>query len=302
MTNRVALALALACALTTVGISQTAAAKVDQARWNSLKKEVRLPNGIKLAYVELGDPNGKPVLLLHGYTDSSRSWSMTSPYLSGYRLIIPDQRGHGNADAPACCYSLSVFADDAVLLLDRLKIDRAAVVGHSLGSMIAMTLASERPDRVSSIVLVGSTVLAPVKRGGWLYENATRVGAQLDATSQFARDWHPANQPTRVDPDFAEAVNAELYRIEGHVWRSVMRELTDLPAGRHSPDIKAPVLILSGGKDPLFPPEHHAALVKAFPGARAHVFPELGHNPNWEAPDAVAREINSFLLAQDLAD
>ena len=297
--NRIAAGL-LACVLAMLAVPSIAAPpSASQAGWTDLKKEVRLPNGIKLAYVELGDPKGEPLLLLHGYTDTSRSWSLTAPHLARYRLIIPDQRGHGAADAPACCYSLSAFADDARLLLDALNVRKAAVAGHSLGSMIAITMAAEHPARVSAVVLVGSTVLAPVKRGDWLYESAMAVGDRLDPNSQFARDWHPANQPTRVDPAFAEAVNADLYRIEGHVWRSVMRELTDLPVGRHARDIRAPVLILSGGKDPLFPAEHHAALIKAFPAAGAHVFAELGHNPNWEAPEAVAGRIDDFLRGRD---
>jgi pimeloyl-ACP methyl ester carboxylesterase len=74
-----------------------------------------------------------------------------------------------------------------------------------------------------------------------------------------------------------------------------MRELVDIPIGRHSADVEAPVLILSGGKDPLFTANHHAALLKAFPKADAHVFPDLGHNPNWEQPEAVARRLDAFL-------
>jgi pimeloyl-ACP methyl ester carboxylesterase len=293
--NRVKLALATLAFVLTAQAAPAPAAPVDQAGWASLKKEVRLPNGVKLAYVELGDPDGEPVLLLHGYTDSSRSWSLTAPHLARYRLIIPDQRGHGAADTPLCCYSLSTFADDARQLMDQLKIERAAIVDHSLGSMIAITMAAEYPDRVSAMVLIGSTALAPVKRGEWLYDNVAAMPGQLDPQSQFAKDWHPANQPTRVDPAFAAAVNAELYSIPRHVWRAVMRELAEVPIGRHSADVKAPVLILSGGKDPLFPAQHHAALLKAFPEAEAHVYPELGHNPNWEQPETVARRIDAFL-------
>ena len=305
MLNRLKVAAVLmACVLTTLTApalaapTATATATITQGSWTGLKKEVRLPNGLKMAYVELGDPKGRPLLLLHGYTDTSRSWSLTAPYLAHYRLIIPDQRGHGAADAPACCYSLSTFADDARLLMDALEISKAVVAGHSLGSMIAITLAAEHPGRVSSIALIGSTVLPPVRRGDWLYENAAAVKHRLDPSSQFAKDWHPANQPTPVDPAFAEAVNADLYGIHGHVWRGVMRELVDVPVGRHAADVKAPVLILSGGKDPLFPPHHHAALLKAFPNAEAHVFPELGHNPNWEQPKAVAERFDAFLQAR----
>lgn len=275
------------------------AASVDQASWAGLKKEVRLANGIRLAYVELGDPKGAPLLLLHGYTDTSRSWSVLAPHLSGYRLLIPDQRGHGDADAPECCYGPTQLAFDATLFMEALGVKRAAVAGHSMGSMVAMTMAAEYPDRVSSIILVGSTALPPVQQGTWLYDQVAALEFPLDRNSAFMREWHPSNQPTSVDREFAEAVMEDILVIQPHVWRSVMRELMQFPVARHAGDVKAPVLILSGGKDPLFPPEHHAALLKAFPHAEAHVFPELGHSPNWERPEAVAAAIDSFLKFQN---
>lgn len=113
------------------------------------------------------------------------------------------------------------------------------------------------------------------------------------------REWCPANQPTPVDAVFAKAAMDELLAVPLHVWRSVMRELAYVPAGRHAADVKAPMLILSGGKDPLFPAEHHASLVKAFPGAEAHVFPGLGHNPLWEKPAELGRITARFLAAGD---
>ena len=293
--DRIRLALTLLCLLTIAGHRPTAAAPVEQSSWTSLKKEVRLPNGLRIAYVEAGDPKGEPLLLLHGYTDSSRSFSLMVPHLSRYRLLIPDQRGHGGSDAPACCYSPSQFADDARLFLDSLRIVQANVAGHSLGSMVAISLAADHPSRVSRLVLIGSTALVPVKRGDWLYDNALALKAPLDPASQFMRDWHPANQPTPVDPVFAEAVRREFMTIPLHVWRGVMRELASVPVGRHAADVKAPVLVLSGGKDPLFPAEHHASLLKAFPHAQAQVFAELGHNPNWEKPKEVAEAIDQFI-------
>ena len=293
---RIRLAVALlTCVLASLGLPNVVHAAVQQSAWTSLKKEARLPNGLRMAYLELGNPGGEPLLLLHGYTDSSRSWSLTAPYLDRYRLIIPDQRGHGASDAPTCCYSTSQFAEDARLLLDHLGIPRAAVAGHSLGSMVGISLAADHPERVSKLILIGSTALVPVKRGDWLYDNAARLKAPLDPSSQFLRDWHPANQPTRVDPAFADAVMKDLLVIPLHVWRGVMRELASVPAGRHAADVKAPVLVLSGGKDPLFPKEHHTSLLKAFPHAEAQVFAELGHNPNWERPQEVASAMARFL-------
>ena len=293
---KLALALLLSVLTSLAAAPAVAApARIDQAAWNGLKQEVRLPNGMGLAYVELGDPNGKPLLLLHGYTDSSRSWSLIAPHLAHYRLLIPDQRGHGAAAAPPCCYGISDYAYDAVLLMDALGVRRAAIAGHSMGSMVAIHMAAQYPERVASIVLIGSTALAPVQRGAWLYDQVAALKWPLDPASDFMREWHPANQPTPVDPVFAEAAMTELLAVPEPVWRGVMRELAGVPIGRHAADVNVPVLILSGGKDPLFPAEHHASLLRAFPGAEAHVFPDLGHNPIWERPADLGAAITRFL-------
>jgi len=299
MVFRIRLALGLLLIVVASISAPSYAALVDQSAWAGLKKEVRLANGIRLAYVELGNPKGEPLLLLHGYTDTSRSWSVMAPHLSGYRLLFPDQRGHGDADAPECCYGPSQLAHDAKLFLDALGIRQAAIAGHSMGSMVAMTMAAEYPERIASIILVGSTALPPVTPGTWLYDQVAALKFPLDRNSAFMREWHPSNQPTPIDPAFAEAVMEDILAIQPHVWRSVMRELMQFPVARHAGDVKAPVLILSGGKDPLFPAEHHAALLKAFPHAKAHVFPELGHSPNWEQPEAVAVAIKAFLKSQN---
>ena len=299
MSARIKVALAMlslvGATLAAPAIARAEAQVIEQAAWPAMKKKVTLASGLTLAYVELGNPTGPPLLLLHGYTDSSRTWSLVAPYLGKYRLLMPDQRGHGASDAPDCCYSTSQFAFDAKLFLDALGVERAAVVGHSLGSMVAIAMAADYPGRVSSIALIGSTALAPVKRGDWLYDSVDGLSWPLDPNSQFMRDWHPANQPTPVDPIFADAVRAEYLTIPRHVWRGVMRELASVPVARHAADIKAPVLVLSGGKDPLFPAEHHVALLKAFPGAEAKVYADLGHNPNWERPADIARRIAKFL-------
>jgi len=288
---------ALALALSTPAMANDPA-PVSQAEWVQHKKFVQLPNGIRMSYLDLGDPNGERLLLLHGYTDSSRTWSLLVPHLTRYRLLIPDQRGHGATSAPECCYSQSQFAYDAKLFLDALKIERAGAAGHSMGSMVAMAMAAEYPDRVTKIALLGSTALAPVKRGEWLFDNAIALKAPLDPNSRFLKEWHPANQPTPIDKAFADAAMAEIMTIPVPVWHSVMRELEGVPVARRASDVKAPVLVLSGGADALFPPEHHAALLKAFPAAQSHVYPTLGHNFPWEVPAEVSRRLSAFFAAQ----
>ncbi len=275
---------------------------VDQAGWTARKRMVALPNGVRLAYVELGNPAGRPLLLLHGFTDSSRVWTILAPYLGRHRILIPDQRGHGGSDAPRCCYSMSDFTEDARLFLDAMHVERAAVVGHSLGSLVAQTLAAEHPGRVTGIVLIGSTALVPVTRGSWVWTQIMALREPIADNSEFLRLWGPRSSPTPVDPVLVRYYEPEIAATPPHVWRAVLRSLVEVPAGRLAVDVRAPVQILSGGRDELFTAEHHAALVAAYPDAEAHVFPALGHNLILERPEEVGPVLASFLARQPTAD
>jgi pimeloyl-ACP methyl ester carboxylesterase len=271
------------------------AAPIDQASWIARKQSVRLPNGVTLAYAELGNPKGEPLLLLHGFTDTSRVWTALTPQLLRYRLLIPDQRGHGQSDKPDCCYALSDLAQDARLLLDALRVERAHVAGHSLGSMVAQALAAEHPGRVGKLVLIGSTGRAPLTRDMWMWRNIMAMTDPVPANTAFLKAWSPTQSPTPVDAELARWNDKEIAEVPLHVWRAVPRELLDLPIARYGPDIQAPTLILSAAKDALFDHSHHDALAKAIPHARAVVLPDLGHNLILERPHVVGPAILDFL-------
>ncbi len=268
---------------------------IDQARWAARKRKVMLPNGIELAYVEIGSPQAHPVLLLHGYTDSSRVWTLLAPRLRNFRLLIPDQRGHGASSAPACCYAPSDFAEDARLFLDAIGVQRVSVVGHSMGSVVAQVFAAEHPERVDRIVLAGSTALVPVRRSDGFFQQIMTLRQPIASNVEFLREWGPQGSPVPVDPNYIRFADPEIAATAPHVWRSVLRELVDLPIGRYAPDVRAPVLVLSGGRDTLFPAEHHRSLLAAYPGAEERVFPLLGHNFVIEDPGLVALAVDRFL-------
>ena len=292
--KRLLLALALLLAAPPA-LASARAAPIDQAGWNERKRQVTLPNGIRLAYVELGDPDGPPLLLLHGYTDSSRVWTLLAPYLQDHRILIPDQRGHGASDAPQCCYAMADYAHDARLFMDAMGVERAAVVGHSMGSMVAQLLAAEHPERVERLVLVGSTALPALTRESWMWTEIMALREPIASNADFLRAWGPDSSPTPVDPEFKAYYAPEIAATPPHVWRSVLRDLLEVPIGRYAPDIRAPVLILSGGRDEIFPAEHHRSLIEAFAGAQAHVFPDFGHNLVIERPQEVGPVLAAFL-------
>jgi non-heme chloroperoxidase len=135
------------------------------------KKSLDLTTGICLSYVETGNPDGTPLVFLHGYSDTSRSFKSVMEDLTqinkDVRVIAPDLRGHGDSSmpnedrckaAPEKCFTPDDFANDIIDLMDKLKIQKAHVVGHSMGSIVAQNLALNHPDRISSIVLMGAFV------------------------------------------------------------------------------------------------------------------------------------------------
>ena len=112
-------------------------------------QEVELETGVKISYVEQGSRQGAPVLLLHGYTDSHHSFDLTLPRMpTCFHVFAIDQRGHGDSSKPECCYTQADFAGDVVAFMDALGIERASLVGHSMGSFIAQKVALEHPERV----------------------------------------------------------------------------------------------------------------------------------------------------------
>jgi pimeloyl-ACP methyl ester carboxylesterase len=234
--------------------------------------------------------------LIHGYPDSSRSWSLTAPRLVGdFRLIVADVRGQGASEAPECCYTLPDLAYDMRLLLDELGIERASVVGHSLGSMVGQVFAQRYPERVNKLVLVASAasargVAAP---GGWMWDNIHQLRAPIDPDSQFVRNWQ--SNPTPVDEAFMTRARAESAAVPLHVWMGVLYELATSDYGRLSSQIQAPTLIVWGTKDVLFDAAEQEALRKAMPNATFKTFDGLGHNLAWEEPEAVGDAIAAFL-------
>jgi pimeloyl-ACP methyl ester carboxylesterase len=291
--------------LTLAGPSRAAPAlTIDLDEFDARKKQLALPDGETLAYVDMGDPAGTAVVLIHGYTDNARDWVPLVPYLSKrFRLVIVDIRGHGQSSKPDCCYGRLDFAYDIKLLLDALGIGQADIVGHSLGSIIAQTFAEYWPERTRGVVLISSTGGTP--------PNGPKKAPQFDFAAEIRKLKEPIepdspfmiawwDSPTPVDPEFIRRQRKDAAGIPLRVWLAVLDEALapdtlypDLQ--RTLPRLQAPVLLIWGSKDPIIEEPMRRTLRKALPRARVKVFEGLGHNPFWEDPGAVADAINGFL-------
>jgi pimeloyl-ACP methyl ester carboxylesterase len=295
---------ALFCPARTIAAPAPPPLRINLDRFDHSKRIVALSNGMMIAYVELGAPQGKPVVLIHGYTDSARDWVPLVPYLApDLRLILVDIRGHGRSSKPECCYTRLDFAYDIKLLLDHLGVRQADIIGHSLGSIIAQTFAEYWPERTDRVVLIASSGgpnigEAPKPRKFDFPAAIRSLKEPIDPDSTFMKEWWYSPNP--VDPDLLHRERIDSAKIPLRVWLAVLDELTysfDLPGELQStlPKLVAPTLLIWGSADPIIEEERRQTLREALPKAQVKLFDGLGHNPFWEDPQAVAATINAFL-------
>src|SRR5215216_2967226 len=132
-------------------------------------------NNIRLAYERRG--TGTPLVLLHGYPLDHHLWDEVAPLLvDTFELILPDLRGVGESSAVDSFYTMEDIASDIAALLDHLEIQKAAIVGHSMGGYVALAFARLYPERLTGLGLVSTQVLAdPPDRRDGRYKSAAEV-------------------------------------------------------------------------------------------------------------------------------
>jgi pimeloyl-ACP methyl ester carboxylesterase/tetratricopeptide (TPR) repeat protein len=263
-------------------------------------QKVQLRTGVELEVAEHGRLDGQPVLFLHGFTDSHFSYSRVLPHLpETIRAIVPTLRGHGESSKPACCYRLADFTRDVVALLDALQLERATIVGHSLGSFIGQRIAVEFPARVTNLVLIGSGY---TPRIDLVVEFSKELATLTDPVPpEFARAFQQSTLAQPVPSDFFEQVVKESEKVPAAIWRAVINGLIADTSRVALEQIRANTLILSGKKDAYWGQVHYDSLAKAIPRARLIVYEASGHSPNWEEPARVASDLAAFLVPASLS-
>jgi pimeloyl-ACP methyl ester carboxylesterase len=260
--------------------------------------DVRLPDGVRLRYAEQGDAAGQPVILLHGYSDSWRSYDPVLPLLPrSVRAYALDLRGHGDSDRPATGYAMRDLAVDVIAFMDARGIARATIVGHSMGSFVAQQVAVAAPDRVERLVLIGSGT-TPRQIVGIL-----ELKAAIDAfdtpdapvPAAFAREFQESTIHHAVPAAFVDGAVAASRKLPVRVWRALMDGMlaTDVPAVLR--ERRIPTLLLWGERDAYWTRSEQDALVRLLGTATLTVYPETGHALHWERPETVARDLVAFL-------
>jgi len=266
---------------------------------------------VELYYEEHG--TGDPLLLIMGLAADSQAWMFQIPdFAKQFRVIAFDNRGVGRSSKPAGPYSIHEMADEAAALLDVLEIQKAHVVGVSMGGMIAQELVLRHPERVRALVLACtySEPNADIERTRTF--TVEQFGGSVDASGGIHVDLKALNPmmflqqllPNVFNQSFIEQELPKLMQvfsgalqygfgmeaILGQVGAVMTHKATD-----RLHRIASPTLVITGDADRLVPPASSDVLAREIPGAKLVKIPGGSHGFNFETPEIFNREVLEFL-------
>ncbi|MGO6747591.1 alpha/beta fold hydrolase [Rhizobium ruizarguesonis] len=245
-------------------------------------------------------PGGdQPIILIHGYADSWYSFKGVMDFLpQNFAVFAPSLLGHGRSSKPKQAYPIEGYADNVLEFMHLMGVEKAAVVGHSMGSFVAQCMALSKPDRVSGLVLIGSAVTADNSALRSVHEET--LGFEDPVSSDFVWGFQGGTCVGPVDSSMSmEDIVNESSLLPAHVWSSALKGLIDYrPAdfdGRVLRSLETPTLVLGGCMDEIFVEAAQRKLADMLPNSEIWLDALCGHSPNWEKSQRTAAQIAKFL-------
>jgi rifampin ADP-ribosylating transferase len=265
-------------------------------------RQVVLATGVSVPFVSAGPAAGVPVVLLHAWGESWRSFDRLLPLLpDAIHAVAMDLRGHGDADKPAAGYSLAEVAADVAAFMDAVGIPSAVLLGSSSGGYVAQQVAITSPHRVGGLVLVGSPRSLQWRPS--FADEVDQLTEPVDAAwvRKFLA-WFPLFH--QVPPWYIDGRVQDGVRMPAYVWRETLAGLVGARPPTDTATITTPALIVWGARDELLTREDQQALAAAIPASRLIVYQDTGHLVLWEQPERVASDLTAFVdgLASNLSD
>jgi len=257
-------------------------------------------NGIKIAFDVRG--SGPPLVLIMGYRLSSGAWptSFIDGLTKGFTLILFDNRGTGLSDKPTFGYELSNMAKDVCGLMDHLGIERAKILGDSMGGAVAQELVCQFPERVNALVLCATLCGGPRA----IYPQPAVISIMhdldgLDPVTVARRIWTVTYEPKYLEANIDKIEQQMRRELENrtplHAADLQFQAFVDFESSQRLSEVRAPTMIMTGDRDVLIPPRNSEILAELIPGALLSVIPGCAHRIMWEATDECVALISDFL-------
>ncbi len=263
---------------------------------------------VRLNYFVAGD--GPAVTLLHGFTQSGRSWrEIISRMPEGWKWVVPDLRGHGETqtrhDAPC---SMEACTADLEMLWDELGVERTHLVGYSMGGRLALHVAARRPERVASLLTIGAHagLEEDARAGRRQSDEALAERIEHDGVEAFVNYWGALPLFAALErrgPAYVAEVRAE--RLQNHA-AGLACSLRGMGAGVMEPlwdelgHLSVPCTFVAGQLDHGYVASARR-LAATVPKGRSEIVPRAGHAVHQERPDAFARVLANHLAAATTA-
>ncbi len=245
--------------------------------------------------------NGPPLIFLAGLGLDLTVWNPLAALLKDrFTCLLVDNRGSGKSDAPTGPYTIEEMAADTIGLARSLHVDRFAVVGHSMGGLVALQLAADFPEAISGLLLLSTA------RGG----RSDALGSTPDAIAAMGRTRGPVEEIVRET--LAVCVSEDFYSNRADDFETLVAERIERRAtgrgiagqraacgrfdfGSRLNEISCPCTVVHGSEDRVASPDKGEQLARGIRGARLVVLPGVGHIPQWEATERLAEIIGDFL-------
>jgi esterase len=258
-------------------------------------------NGLRIHYLDWGNPTRPPFIMLHGIGRVAHSFDHIAPHFTAdYHVIAIDMRGHGDSQwSPQGAYLVEDYVTDIEAIADSLKLDAITLLGNSTGGRVVQVYAGKHPERVARLVVedVGPERTNEIASGfarrvqqeenGWVSEDelfASLRRGNPKVTGELLRNYAHFGSKRREDGRIVWKRDPNLAKgfIPAELWQYVR-------------GIKAPTIYILGGASTIVPEETQKQLTATLPGVRIVTMPGLGHYPHQEAPDEFVRIVQGFL-------
>ncbi|MBS7250586.1 MAG: alpha/beta hydrolase [Candidatus Freyarchaeota archaeon] len=255
---------------------------------------------IKMYYEIHG--KGFPLVMITGLSANKDWWPdyFIQQFSKRFKLLLFDNRGAGRTDAPKIDYTIRMFADDTIGLMDALEIEEAHMIGVSMGGMIAQELAISYPDRVKKLVLCSTTpggqksiptppetVQKIMQSEGLTDEQIARRTIPLLFTEEFIK-----NNPDVVEKTVNRMLIAPISR---DAFMRQIKAIMQFDAYDRLPKINKPTLVMAGKEDVLIPYQNSEILAQRIPRAKLVLYDKVGHGMITQVAEDCAKKILEFL-------
>jgi pimeloyl-ACP methyl ester carboxylesterase len=290
------------------------------------QRRIALSTGVELDVWTAGNPANSPIIFLHGFPESHRTWAHQMAGLADrFYCIAPDQRGYARSSKPpkVADYKISLLVADVFALADALQIDRFTLAAHDWGGAIGWATALTRPDRVERLIIANAphpyiyqkTIIEDLDQRQAAQYIRTFRGQELEERiAKNGLDWffeHSFMRHLKASAvsDSERAAYLDEWSQPGALtamFNWYRASPTDVPAmdevvettaflQKPFPQLHIPTLIVWGMKDPALLPCQLEGIEEHVPNATVNRIPDAGHFSPWEAPDAVTKAMQDWL-------